>query len=144
MKPVTRSIAATIVALTLSHAAFADDDDHAAWRPSNAAAISITGPILLERKNLEAGKTKMSLRFDSAASAFKPGQDKYPAHVYAVTRMSNPVFLNGQTLCGDVPPTWIVAIPQPPTGLELDVFTGVERPTSPASPGLCNTLAYVR
>ena len=144
MSPAARVTIALTIALMLSHTAFADDDDHAAWRPNNAAAISITGPILVERKSLEAGKTKMSLRFDSAAAAFKSGQDKYPAHIYAVTRMSNPLFLNGQTLCGDMPPTWIVAIPQPPLGLELDVFTGVEKPTSPASPGLCNTLTYVR
>lgn len=144
MKPLVRMTAAMTIALTFSCTAFADDDDHAAWRPNNAAAVSITGPILVERKSLEAGKTKMSLRFDSAATAFKSGQDKYPAHIYAVTRMSNPLFLNGQTLCGDMPPTWIVAIPQPPLGLELDVFTGVEKPASPASPGLCNTLTYVR
>ena len=144
MNSAARVTATMTIALTLSHAAFADDDDHAAWRPNNAAATSITGPVLVERKSLEAGKTKMSLRFDSAATAFKSGQDKYPAHIYAVTRMSNPVFLNGQTLCGDVPPTWIVAVPQPPMGLELDVFTGLEKPTSPASPGLCNTFVYVR
>jgi hypothetical protein len=87
---------------------------------------------------------RFSLRLDSSAAAFKPGQDKFPAHIFAVTRMSNPLLLNGQTLCGDQPPTWIVVVPQPPLGLELDVFTGVERPTSPASPGLCNTFAYVR
>jgi hypothetical protein len=132
------------IALCLSQAVLADDDDHAPWRPDNAAAISITGPIVVERKNLEAGKTKLSLRFDSSAAAFKPGQDKYPAHIYAVTRMSNPLLLNGQTLCGDQPPTWIVVVPQPPLGLELDVFTGLEKPASTSSAGLCNTLTYTR
>jgi hypothetical protein len=132
------------IALCLSQAVLADDDDHAPWRPDNAAAISITGPIVVERKNLEAGKTKLSLRLDSSAAAFKPGQDKYPAHIYAVTRMSNPLLLNGQTLCGDQPPTWIVVVPQPPLGLELDVFTGLEKPASTSSAGLCNTLTYTR
>ncbi len=137
-------MAAITIALTLSQAAFADDDDRAPWRPDNAAALAITGPIIVERKSLEVGKVRFSLRLDSSAAAFKPGQDKFPAHIFAVTRMSNPLLLNGQTLCGDQPPTWIVVVPQPPLGLELDVFTGVERPTSPASPGLCNTFAYVR
>jgi hypothetical protein len=132
------------IALCLSQAVLADDDDHAPWCPDNAAAISITGPIVVERKSLEAGKAKLSLRFDSSAAAFKPGQDKYPAHIYAVTRMSNPLLLNGQTLCGDQPPTWIVVVPQPPLGLELDVFTGLEKPASTSSAGLCNTLTYTR
>src|ERR1700749_532902 len=110
----------------------------------NAAAIAITGPVIVERKSLEIGKARISLRLDSSVAAFKAGQDRFPAHIYAVTRMSNPVLLGGQTLCGDRPPTWIVVVPQPPLGLELDIFASVEKPTSPASPGLCNTLTYVR
>jgi len=144
VSPAARVTIAIAIALTVSHAAFADNDDRAAWRPNNAAAISITGPVIVERKSLEVGKARFSMRLDSSVAAFKSGQDRFPAHIYAVTRMSNPTLLNGQTLCGDLPPTWIVAVPQPPLGLELDVFTGVEKPTSPASPGLCNTLTYVR
>lgn len=132
------------VALGLSQAALADNDDRAPWRPQNAAAVSITGPIIVERKSLEVGKARFSMRLDSSEAAFKPGQDKFPAHIYAVTRMSNPTLQNGRTLCGDNPPTWIVVVPQPPLGLELDVFTGVEKPTSATSPGLCNTLTYTR
>jgi hypothetical protein len=139
-----RLVAAVFAALGLAQAALADNDDRAAWRPDNAAAISTTGPIIVERKSLEIGKTRLSLRLDSSAAAFKPGQDKFPAHIYAVTRMSNPALLNGRTLCGDLPPTWVVVVPQPPLGLELDVFTGLEKPTSAASPGLCNTFAYTR
>lgn len=136
--------AAIALAFANSRAAFADNDDRAAWRAENAAAISLTGPIIVERKSLEVGKARVSLRLDSAVAAFKPGQDKFPAHIYAVTRMSNPTLLNGQTLCGSMPPTWIVVVPQPPLRLELDVFTGVEKPTSTASAGLCNTLTYTR
>jgi hypothetical protein len=140
----TRLISAITVALTLSQAAFADNDDRAPWRPDNAAAIALTGPIIVERKSLEVGKARFTTRLDSTVAAFKPGQDKFPAHLYAVTRMSNPSLLNGQTLCGDQPPTWIVVVPQPPLGLELDVFTGMEKPASATSPGLCNTLTYTR
>ena len=138
------SCVATVVALCLANAAHADDDDRASWRPNNAAAISITGPILVERKKLHAGNTVLPLRPDSLVAAFKPGQGSFPARIYAVTRMANPTLLNGKTLCGDMPPTWIVVVPQPPASLELDAFTGVEKPTSTASPGLCNTFAYIR
>jgi hypothetical protein len=144
MKNFLCSAAALSVAAGFSQIAFADNDDRAPWRPENAAAVSITGPVIVERKSLEAGKARFSMRLDSSEVAFKPGQDKFPAHIYAVTRMSNPTLLNGQTLCGDNPPTWIVVVPQPPLGLELDVFTGVEKPTSTSSPGLCNTLTYTR
>ena len=142
MKPV--SCLATAIVLCLAGAALADDDDHPSWRPDNAAAVSITGPIMVERKRLHAGNTDLTLRLDSSVAAFKPGQDSFPAHIYAVTRMANPTLLNGKTLCGDVPPTWIVVVPQPPLGLELDAFTGTQKPTSPASPGLCNTFTYIR
>ena len=138
------SCGATVVALCLANAAFADDDDRASWRPNNAVAISITGPILVERKKLHAGNTVLPLRPDNSVAAFKPGQGSFPARIYAVTRMANPTLLNGKTLCGDMPPTWIVVVPQPPASLELDAFTGVEKPTSTASPGLCNTFAYIR
>jgi hypothetical protein len=137
-------LAPIAVALCLCQAVLADDDDHPPWRPNNAAAASITGPIVVERKSLEAGKAKLSLRFDSSVAAFKLGQGSFPARIYAVTHMANPILLNGRTLCGDIPPTWIVVVPQPPAGLELDAFTGVEKPTSAASSGLCNTFAYIR
>jgi hypothetical protein len=144
MKSVTFAAAAITVALASSHAAHADNDDRAAWLPNNPAAIAITGPVIVERKSLEVGNARISLRLDSSVAAFKSGQDRYPAHIYAVTRMSNPTLRNGKTLCGDAPPTWIVAVPQPPLGLELDVFSGVDKPTNPTSPSLCNTLTYTR
>jgi hypothetical protein len=99
---------------------------------------------VLDRKKLYAGRTILPLRLDSRVAAFKPGQGPFPARIYAVTRMADPMLLNGKTLCGNTPPTWIVVVPQPPAGLELDAFTGVERPASAASPGLCNTFAYTR
>ncbi len=138
------SCLAIAVALCLANTALADDDDHPPWRPNNAAAVSITGPIIVERKTLHAGNTVLPLRPDSSVAAFKPGQGSFPARIYAVTRMADPTLLNGKTLCGDTPPTWIVVVPQPPMGLEIDAFTGAERPTSTASPGLCNTFTYVR
>ncbi|HTT96920.1 MAG TPA: hypothetical protein VMF58_02645 [Rhizomicrobium sp.] len=144
MKKTYRSAVIMSVVFGFSHIALADNDDRAPWRPENAAAISITGPIIVERKSLEVGKARFTMHLDSSQAAFKSGQDRFPAHIYAVTRMSNPILQNGQTLCGDNPPTWIVVVPQPPLGLELDVFTGVDRPTSTSSPGLCNTLVYTR
>jgi len=31
-----------------------------------------------------------------------------------------------------------------PIGLEVDAFTGADKPASPASPGLCKTFSYIR
>ncbi len=132
------------IAFFFCHSALADDDDRAPWRPDNAAATTITGPIVVGRRSLHAGSAELSLRFNASIAVFKNGQNRFPAHIYAVTGMSNPSLLNGQTLCGDMPPTWIVLVPQPPLGLELDAYTSVEKPTSAASPGLCNTFTYVR
>ena len=131
-------------ALCLASAALADDDDYPSWRPNNSAATDITGPIIVQPKRLHAANADFPLRLDSTAAAFKPGQDSIPAHIYAVTSAANPTLLNGKKLCGDTPPTWIVVVPQPPMGLELDAFTGADKPVSTASPGLCNTFAYVR
>jgi hypothetical protein len=75
---------------------------------------------------------------------FKSGQNSIPAHIYAVTGTDNPAFLNGNKLCGDTPPTWIVVVPQPPLGLEVDAFTGTEKPANASSPGLCKSLTYMR
>ncbi len=142
MKPVFCMAAAVLLCLT--NAAFADDDDFPSWRPDNAAATTITGPIIVQPKRLHAGNADFPLRLDSTAASFKPDQGSIPAHVYAVTSPVNPTLLNGKKLCGDTPPTWIVVVPQPPLGLELDAFTGAEKPANTASPGLCNTFTYVR
>lgn len=138
------AIAAFSAALCLANAALADDDDYPSWRPSNTAATSITGPIILLPARLHAGNANFALRLDSSVPAFKPGQGSIPARIYAVTSTTNPALLNGNKLCGDTPPTWIVVVPQPPLGLEIDAFSSVDKPASPASPGLCNTFSYIR
>lgn len=135
---------ATAVALCVVSVALADDDDYPSWRPNNSAATDITGPIIVQPKRFHAGNADIPLRMDSTVAAFKPGQGSIPAHIYAVTSAANPTLLNGKKLCGDTPPTWIAVVPQPPMGLELDAFTGAEKPASVASPGLCNTFAYTR
>jgi hypothetical protein len=138
------SCLAAVIALCLGNAALADDDDLPIWRPNNAAANDITGPITVERKTLHVGNAVFTLRLDSDVPAFRPGQGSFAAHIYRVTRMANPTLLDGKTLCGDVPPTWIVIVPQPPAGLEVDAFAGAEKPVDASSPGLCNTFAYIR
>ncbi|HEX4157453.1 MAG TPA: hypothetical protein VHY79_03190 [Rhizomicrobium sp.] len=138
------AIAAFVTAFCLANAALADDDDYPSWRPSNTTATSITGPVIVQPTRLHAGNTDFSLRLDSSVAAFKPGQGSIPARIYAVTSTTNPALLNGNKLCGDAPPRWIVVVPQPPMGLEVDAFNSVDKPASPASPGLCNTFSYTR
>jgi hypothetical protein len=138
------AVAAFSAALCLANAALADDDDYPSWRPSNTAATSITGPVILLPARLHAGNADFGLRLDSSPAAFKPGQGSIPARIYAVTGTANPALLNGSKLCGGTPPTWIVVVPQPPTGLEIDAFNSIDKPASPASPGLCNSFSYIR
>jgi hypothetical protein len=135
------AFAATLI---FSSTVMADDDDYPSWRPSNTAATSITGPIIVQPNRLHAGNTDFPLHLDSSVAAFKPGQGTIPARIYAVTNPTNPGLLNGNKLCGDAPPTWIVVVPQPPMGLEVDAFNSTGKPESPESPGLCNTFSYIR
>ena len=145
MTPMFRVVAAAFAAtFCLAPAALADDDDYPSWRPNSATATSITGPIILLPGRLHADNADFPLRLDSSVTDFKPGQNSIPAHVYAVTGTNNPPLLNGSKLCGDTPPTWIVVVPQPPTGLEIDAFTGADKPASATSPGLCKTFTYMR
>ena len=145
MKPMpSMAIAAFAAGFFLAGAALADDDDYPSWRPNSTTATSITGPIIVQPTRLHAVNADFPLHLDGTVAAFKPDQGSIPARVYAVTGTTNPALLNGNTLCGDTPPTWIVVVPMPPMGLEIDAFTGVDKPASHASPGLCKTFSYIR
>jgi hypothetical protein len=145
MKPMPcMAVAAFAAVLCLAGAALADDDDYPSWRPSSTTATSITGPIIVQPTRLHAVNTDFPLRLDSSVAEFRAGQGSIPARIYAVTSTTNPTLLNGNKLCGDTPPTWIVVVPQPPMGLEIDAFTGADKPATPASPGLCKTFSYIR
>ena len=131
-------------ALCLAGAALADDDDYPSWRPNNTTATTITGPIIVQPTRLHTANADFALRLDSTVAAFKPDQGSIPARIYAVTSAINPALLNGNKLCGDTPPTWIVVVPLPPMGLEVDAFNSVDKPVGPGSPGACGTFAYTR
>jgi hypothetical protein len=138
------SAIALVGALCLATAVLADDDDYPSWRPTNTAAVSITGPIILLPNRLHAGEVDFPLRLDGMVAKFKADQGPIPARVYAVTRPVNPRLLNGARLCGDTPATWIVVVPVPPDGLEIDAFTATDKPAGQDSPGLCGTFSYNR
>jgi hypothetical protein len=144
MKPIFCTAAAAFAALCAFGGALADDDDYPSWRPNNTAATSITGSIIVLPNRLHAGEANFPLQLDGTVAEFRSGQGSIPARIYAVTSPNNPALLNGNKLCGDAAPTWIVVVPQPPTGLEIDAFTGADKPASPSSPGLCNSFAYIR
>lgn len=138
------AVAAFAATLCLAGAALADDDDYPSWRPNSPEATTVTGPVIVQPTRLHAGNTDFPLRLDGTVADFKPGQGSIPARVYAVTSTANPALLNGNKLCGDAPPTWIVVVPQPPMGLEIDAFTGADKPASATSPGLCKAYTYTR
>lgn len=145
MKPTSRiAIVTFAAALCVTNAALADDDDYPSWRPNSTTATTITGPVIVQPTRLHAGNADFPLHLDSSVADFKPGQGSIPARIYAVTSTTNPTLLNGNKLCGDAAPTWIVVVPQPPMGLEIDAFTGADKPANATSPGLCKTYSYVR
>ena len=138
------AIAAFAATLCATSAALADDDDYPSWRPNSTTATSITGPVIMLPNRLHAGNADFLLHLEGSVSGFKSDQDSIPSRVYAVTSTTNPALLNGNKMCGDMPPKWIVVVPQPPTGLEIDAFSGADKPASATSPGLCGTFSYIR
>jgi hypothetical protein len=131
-------------AICLAAAAHADDDDYPVWKPASDTAISVTGPITLLPDGLKAGQVNLPWRPDGSVAQFKPDQGPIPARVYALTQPTNAELLNGNKLCGDKPVTWIVMVPAPPNGLEIDAYSADDKPSSIGSPGLCATFTYSR
>jgi hypothetical protein len=122
----------------------ADDDDYPTWQPANAAATATTGPIVMFPDRFNAGQANYPWQEAGVVAQFKPDQGPIPARVFAVGQPDNPVLINGKTMCGEKPVTWIVMVPQPPSGLEIDAYVAVDRPSSITSPGLCATFLYKR
>jgi hypothetical protein len=142
--PVALPTIALAASLCFASAVLADDDDYPSWRPISTNAVSITGPIVLQPSKLHVTGGDFPLTLAGMAASFKPDQGPIPARIYAVSKPVNPPLLNGNKLCGADPATWIVAVPVPPDGLEIDVFTSAEKPTSVKSPGQCGTFSYKR
>jgi hypothetical protein len=128
----------------LAGSAIADDDDYPSWQPANDPAITTTGPIVMLPDRLHAGQADFPWQEAGVIAQFKPDQGPIPARVFAVDAPDNPVLLNGKTLCGEKSVTWIVMVPEPPGGLEIDAYSVTDKPTSISSPGLCGAFAYRR
>jgi hypothetical protein len=136
----------TIVTIACGFAAsaLADDDDYPVWKPSSDTAVSTTGPIILLPDHLKAGQIDFPWQPDGVVAQFKPDQGPIPARVFQVSQASNPQLLNGARLCGEKTVTWIVMVPAPPDGLEIDAYSAADKPSSISSPGLCGTFSYKR
>jgi hypothetical protein len=142
--PILLPLTIAAAACGVAAAALADDDDYPTWKPSSAAAAAVTGPILLLPDRLKVGPVYLPWRADGVLPRFKPDQGPIPARVFALTDPANPALLNGKTLCGGDTVNWIVMAPAPPNGLEIDAFSGADKPSSISSPGLCGTFSYTR
>jgi hypothetical protein len=121
-----------------------DDDDYPVWKPSSDTAVTITGPIILLPDRLKAGNVDFPWRPDGVVAQFKPDQGPIPARVFATAQSTSPELLNGNRLCGEKAVNWIVMVPAPPDGLEIDVYSAADKPSSITSPGLCATFSYKR
>jgi hypothetical protein len=124
--------------------ALADDDDYPVWKPSNGTAISVTGPIIMLPDRLKAGQVDFPWQPDGVVAQFKPDQGPIPARIFQVTQTTSPQMLNGAKLCGERPVNWIVMVPSPPNGLEIDAYSAADKPSTITSPGLCGTFSYTR
>ena len=146
MRNASRRLIATItsIACACTVAAWADDDDYPVWKPSNDKAVNVTGPIMLLPDRLKAGQVDLPWQPEGVVPQFKPDQGPIPARVYAVAQATNPAFLNGARLCGEKTANWIVMVPAPPDGLEIDAYSAADKPSSISSPGLCGTFSYKR
>jgi hypothetical protein len=136
----------TIITIACGFAAptLADDDDYPVWKPSSDTAVSITGPIILLPDGLKAGQAHFAWQPEGVVPQFKPDQGPIPARVYGVAEATNPELLDGKKLCGDKVVNWIVMVPAPPDGLEIDAYSTSDKPSSISSPGLCGTFSYKR
>jgi len=136
----------TIITIACGFAApsLADDDDYPVWKPSSDTAVSVTGPIILLPDRLKAGQANFPWRPAGALAQFKPDQASIPTRVFEVADGTNPELLDGKRLCGDKAVGWIVMVPAPPDGLEIDAYSSVDKPSSISSPGLCGTFTYKR
>ncbi len=104
------------------------------WRPTGAA-VGVTGAVNIGPQGLTAAGAAFPLRTTAVT-------DK--AIIFQVTAPVNPLLVNRNRLCGPRPPTWIVATPIAPNGLQLAVFTTTALPTGADSPGVCATYFYER
>jgi len=146
MKPTLGTLLITVLTATfgLATATLADDDDYPVWKPSSDTAISVTGPIIMLPDHLKAGQVSFPWQPDGVVAQFKPDQGPIPARIFQISETTNPELLNGNKLCGEKAVNWIVMVPAPPNGLEIDAYSAPDRPSSISSPGLCGTFFYKR
>ena len=135
-----------IIAFTFGFAALAlaDDDDYPVWKPSSDTAVSVTGPVILLPDRLKAGQVDLPWQPEGVVAQFKPDQGPIPARIFELAQATKPELLNGNKLCGEKAVNWIVMVPAPPDGLEIDAYSAADKPTSISSPGLCGTFSYKR
>jgi hypothetical protein len=131
-------------ALALATAAHAADQAYQSWRPTSTNSVSITGPITITPTSLTVTGAQFPLRLVDMVAKFGPDQGATRARVYEVTKAMTPKLINGNALCGELAPKWVVATPVADGGLEVDVYTTEARPTRQDAPGSCGTFYYKR
>lgn len=135
-----------LLPLALTHAVQAATQD---WMATSTTAMAITGDISLEEDHVV-------FQNGTALDTQPLGPDR--PGLYRVTPEQNPELLNGNRLCGNQPPTFIVlahsegsASLEESQSLHLKVFNGTETPPAAATvgmdtsaPGFCALFNYER
>lgn len=112
------------------------------WEAVSTTAMSITGDITVEEEKIT---------FDNGESlGLRPVGDDEPG-VFVVTPEANPTLLNGNKLCGNEPPTFLVFGRPKAEGsdetLYLKVFDTNDVPEASDEmdqPGICASYTYMR
>ncbi len=108
------------------------------WSPTSTTAIAITGEISIDGNRLTFGNgVSISLK---PVGADRPG-------VYVIDPPQNPVLMNGNRLCGEEMPTFLV-LARAGNSLYFKAFDSPEAPVASADPlpqsGTCATYNFER
>lgn len=121
----------TFAALVLSAATSGHAEPQGRWLATSTASIAITGDISLKGDTLTFGNganlvlTKVAER----NGRWSPVGGTLPGTIFKLSPPSDPVLLNGNTLCGMREPVSYIVLSEPfEGGLTLSVFTGKNTP----------------
>ena len=121
------------------------------WAAGSSTAMAITGDITLSPSQVQfQNGAALRIQYVADVPGFTPSGDPttaLPAQLFRLTDGANPSLLQGNTLCGPQPPTYLISQTRTLAGqpwLDLMLLLG-DAPPDPASYAtrLCATFGYV-
>ena len=124
----------------------ASSEPQGRWVATSTASIAITGDISLDGDMLTFGNgAKLALRKVAEHNGrWSPAGGNLPGVIYKLLSSSDPLLLNGNTLCGMKEPVTYVVLSEPYEGaLSMSVFTSKDVPRR-FGDGSCAAYFYER